>query len=143
MEISTCSICGHVVFGKIPDNCPVCFAPKDKIKQNSNIFKEAKEKSPEGSVKHTPVIFISKECKLIGGSCDDVNIKVGEVTHPMEEKHSIQFIDCYADDKFVSRIHLTPSVYAAGTVHLKAGVSKVTVVELCNLHGYWMAEAHI
>lgn len=143
MSINVCSVCGHVVFGNAPDNCPVCFAPKDKFKQNDNLFKESKEKSPEGAVKHTPVVNVSKECKLIGGSCIDVTVKVGEVAHPMEEKHSIQFIDCYADDKYITRIHLTPSVFAAGAVHIKSGASKFKAVEFCNLHGYWEVETSL
>lgn len=141
MTLNICTVCGHLMYGNALDACPVCLSPNDKFTQNDNIFKESKEKSPEASVKHVPVITINKECKLIGGSCVDVTIKVGEVAHPMEEKHFIMFIDCYVDDKYVARIHLSPAVYAAGSIHIKMGGSKFKAVEFCNLHGYWESEA--
>jgi desulfoferrodoxin (superoxide reductase-like protein) len=60
----------------------------------------------------------------------------------MEEAHFIQFIDCYVDGKHVSRILLRPQVFAAGCFHLKVSGKKVTIVENCNIHGYWMADAN-
>jgi desulfoferrodoxin (superoxide reductase-like protein) len=35
----------------------------------------------------------------------------------------------------------TTNVYAAGSFMLKTAGKKVRVVELCNLHGHWQAEA--
>jgi superoxide reductase len=143
MKVTICTVCGHIMFGTTPDKCPVCFSEKDKFTQNDNIFKESKEKSPEGAIKHSPVITVSKDCKLIGGACIDITIKVGEVAHPMEEKHYIEFIDCYVDDVYVSRISLTPALYAAGSIHVKTSGSKFKAVEKCNIHGYWESESNI
>jgi superoxide reductase len=143
MSLYLCSICGYVSFGSAPEQCPVCMSPKEKFEQKDNLFKESKEKSPEGAVKHQPVITVNKDCKVVGGACVDITIKVGEAAHPMEEKHFITFIDCYVDEKWVSRIMLTPNVFAAGTVHLKASGSKFKAVERCNVHGWWESEATI
>jgi superoxide reductase len=140
MSIYLCSICGYVSFGVVPEKCPVCESPKDKFEQKDNLFKESKEKSPEGAGKHLPVITVSKDCKIVGGACVDISIKVGEVAHPMEEKHFIVFIDCYVDDKWVSRNTFSPNVFAAGIVHLKTKGSKFKAVEHCNLHGWWESE---
>ena len=141
MSIFVCKVCGHLEFGAAPDNCPVCHVPKDNFKQNDNVFSEALEKSPEGGGKHTPVLLIKEDCGLIDDACTDVHVKVGKIIHPMEDAHSIVFIDCYIDDKYVARVSLRPGVYAAGCFHTKPGGKKLRVVELCNLHGYWQVEA--
>lgn len=143
MKLFLCSICGYVAFDEVPEKCPVCESPKDKFEQKDNIFTESSEKSPEAAVKHIPVINVIKECKLVGGSCVDIVVKVGEVQHPMEEKHFIQFIDCYIDRKFAGRAHLTPALYAATAFHLKNTGSKVQIVEHCNVHGWWMSESSL
>jgi len=144
MGIFICEVCGHIEFGSVPDKCPTCGAAKEKFTQNDKVFIEAEEKSKEGAVKHIPSIKVNKSCGLIPEqSCVDVIVRIGETLHPMEEKHFIQFVDCYVDDKFVSRIMLTPGVYAAGCFHVKATGSKVRIVEFCNLHGHWQAEADL
>lgn len=143
MKLFVCSVCGHIEFDAAPEKCPVCESPKEKFDQKDNVFTESREKSPEAAVKHIPMITVIKECKLIGGSCVDVVVKIGEVIHPMEEKHFITFIDCYVDKKFVSRVHLTPSVYAAAVFHLKGSGAKIQIVENCNIHGWWESEVSI
>ena len=143
MNLFVCSVCGHIAFGSAPEECPVCHAPKEKFNQNEGVFYESSAKSPEAAVKHVPVVSVVKECKLVEPGCIDVIIKIGEVKHPMEEKHFIQFVDTYVDDRFVSRMSFTPSVNAATAVHLKAGGKKVRVVERCNIHGWWQTEADL
>jgi superoxide reductase len=140
VKIYLCSTCGYVSFSTAPEQCPVCGSPADKFDQKDNLFTESQEKSPEAAVKHIPVVTVVKECKLVGGSCVDVLVKIGEVAHPMEEKHFIQFIDCYVDDRFIARMHLTPQSYAAAVFHLKTTGSKIRVVEHCNIHGWWQTE---
>ena len=143
MNIFMCGVCGHLEFGNAPDICPVCKSPRDKYSQNNRIFEESSEKSKEAAIKHIPVITINKKCGLIPEQpCADVIVRIGATLHPMEDAHFIQFIDCYIDDKHVSRILLRPQVYAAGCFHLKAIGTKVTIVENCNIHGYWKTEAN-
>ena len=141
MKFFICEVCGHIEFNVLADKCPVCGAEKDKFKQNDNIFKESKEKSPEAEVKHVPEIIVNKMCAVISeGNCVDVIAIVGKVIHPMEEKHYIRFIDGYQDDKFIGRFELTPlNLYPATCFHLKKGAGKVTIVENCTIHGYWMS----
>lgn len=144
MNIFICKICGHVEFGAAPEKCPVCFASKEAFNQNDNIFIESEENAKEAAVKHIPSIKVIKECGLIPEApCLDVLVRIGETLHPMVEDHFIQFIDCYVDDKYVSRVLLTPGVHASGLFHLKTEGSKVRIVEVCNKHGYWQAEADI
>lgn len=142
MKIYICQVCGHLMFGDQPDKCPVCGSEKKNMKQNDDIFKESKEKSPEAEVKHQPSVIINKECGLIPeADCTDLIVRVGKTLHPMEEKHFIQFIDCYLDQKFLERTQFTPyGVNPAGCFHLKNASGVVTIVENCNIHGYWKTD---
>jgi superoxide reductase len=142
MKVYICKVCGHIEFGSAPETCPVCYA-KIFI-QNDNIFTESEEKSREAAVKHIPSVQVVKKCGLIPEeTCTDILVRIGKTLHPMEEKHYITFIDCYIDDKYASRIQLTPLTWASVVFHIKTSGKKVTIVEKCNIHGYWKAEADL
>ncbi|MFH0977373.1 MAG: desulfoferrodoxin family protein [Spirochaetota bacterium] len=142
MNIFICQVCGLIEFNAAPEKCPVCGALKSSFKQNDNIFKESAEKSPEAPVKHIPVLTVNKSCALIPEqSCADVLFKIGKTLHPMEEKHFIQWADCYLNNKFIERIQFTPfGVNPAGCLHIKELSGTITIVENCNIHGYWKAD---
>jgi superoxide reductase len=142
MNIFICGKCGHIQFNQAPATCPVCFSPASNFNQNDAVFKESEARSKEASVKHIPAITINKQCGLIPETgCMDVSARIGKTLHPMEEKHFINFIDCYVDDGYAGRAFLTPKLNPAACFHLKAFGGKVTIVEFCNLHGYWKADA--
>ncbi len=142
MTLFYCKICNHVEFNAAPESCPVCHAPKKQFEPKDSLFEEAMAASKEGAVKHIPAVTVNKTCGLIPEqSCKDVVVRIGETLHPMEAAHYITFIDCYVEHRFVSRVSLSPDVYAAASFHLKTDGAKVTVVEHCNKHGHWMAEA--
>jgi len=145
MKIFICTVCGHLEFNDVPEKCPVCMAEKDKFKQNDAVFKESSEKSPEAEVKHVPAVTISKECGLIPESpCTDITVRIGKTMHPMEEKHFIQFIDCYQNDSYIGRVMFTPlNIYPAACFHLKNLSGRITVIENCNIHGYWKTDVNI
>jgi superoxide reductase len=144
MSCYICTVCGHIEFADVSTVCPVCKSPKEKYTRNDRIFEESAEKSKEAAIKHIPVVTINRKCGLIPEQpCLDITVRIGAVLHPMETAHFIQFIDCYVDDKYVSRLFLSPGVFAAGSFHLKTTGAKVTVVENCNLHGYWKAEVSL
>lgn len=141
MSVFICQVCGHLEFDKLLDKCPSCGADKSKFKQNDNIFKESQEKSPEAEVKHVPEVSVKRQCGLIPEeNCVDVIIRIGKTLHPVKPEHFIQFIDTYVDAKFIERIQLTPNVNPAGCIHLKELSGTVTVVEKCNVHGYWKTD---
>lgn len=144
MNIFICGMCGHIEFSAAPDQCPVCKSPREKYTRNDKVFEESAAKSKEAAIKHIPAITINSSCGLIPEqTCMDVIVRIGPTLHPMEAAHFIQFIDCYIDEKYVSRIMLGPQVFAAGCFHLKASGKMVTIVENCNIHGYWKSEMNI
>ncbi len=144
MKVFICKMCAHIEFSSAPGTCPVCGAPQSQFQQNDKVFDESAEKSPEGGIKHVPVITVVADCKLIPEqNCTDILVRVGETLHPMEEKHYITFLDLYLDNRYVSRVMLSPDMYPGAVFHLKSTGSKVSVVEMCNLHGYWINKADI
>ena len=144
MSFFICNVCGHIEFNSSPEKCPVCGSPKKEYAQNDRVFIESEEKSKEAATKHIPSIKVIKQCGLIPEEpCTDVLVRIGEKLHPMEEKHFITFIECYVDEKYVSRAELTPGVWASALYHIKTSGKKVTIVERCNVHGYWKADASL
>lgn len=144
MNVFICSMCGHAEFSGVPEKCPACGSLAEKFQRNDRIFEESAEKSKEAAVKHIPSVMVNKVCGLIPEqSCLDVIVRVGATLHPMEPSHFIRFIDCYVDGKHVSRVALSPGVFAAACFHLKTTGSTVRIVENCNIHGYWMTDTKI
>jgi len=145
MKLFICKVCGHIEFDNLLETCPVCGSPKEQFTQNDDVFKQSKAKSPEAETKHVPAVTVNKMCKLATPqSCVDINVKIGEVIHPMEEKHYIHFVDAYQDGKFIARTEFAPlKVYPATSFHLKDASGKVTIVENCTVHGYWMTDVNL
>lgn len=141
-KIFVCSVCGHVEFGIAPDQCPVCHSPKEKFGRDDALFTDALAKSPELAVGHVPEVMVDKSSKLIVEQpSKSVMVRVGKKVHPMLEAHHIQWIDCYVDDHYVSRMSMIPGSNPAAGFYPGLSGSKVRVVEHCNLHGHWQAEA--
>lgn len=120
LEVYKCAACGNIVEvlhgGKGALEC--CGSPMNLVTENT--VDAAKEK-------HVPVIK-----KVDGG----VTVKVGEVAHPMEEKHYIEWIEIIAQDK-AYRQYINPGQAPEATFNLDA--SDVKARAYCNLHGLWKA----
>ena len=120
MEIYKCEACGNIVEvlhgGQGELVC--CGSPMKLFKENT--VDAAKEK-------HVPVVE-----KI----ADGVTVKVGEVAHPMEEKHHIEWIEIIADGS-VYRKFLKPGDAPEATFNVTA--DQVSAREYCTLHGLWKA----
>jgi superoxide reductase len=75
--------------------------------------------------KHVPVIQ-----KIDNG----YKVVVGSVSHPMEEKHFIEWIELLADGR-TYREFLKPGQPPEATFMIQA--QQVSAREYCNLHGLW------
>lgn len=118
-ELYKCSVCGNVV-EVVHQGAPslvCCNKPMEKI--------DAKVEDT-GKEKHLPVIETS---------ANGILIKVGSVEHPMEEKHSIRFIEVLTKDQ-VLRAELVPGQKPAAEFSINPE-EVVEVREYCNLHGLW------
>jgi superoxide reductase len=65
-----------------------------------------------------------------------IQVRVGSVPHPMEDKHYIEWVQIIADG-CAYRIFLKPGGQPEGT--FVADLGTVTAREYCNLHGLWKA----
>ncbi len=118
LEVYKCDACGNIVEvihgggGEL-----VCCGEAMQLLVE-NTVDAAKEK-------HVPVIE-----QVEGG----VKVKVGDVAHPMEEKHYIEWIEIIDGDK-ADRQFLNPG--EAPEAVFKTSSANVTAREYCNLHGLW------
>jgi len=118
LEVYKCEVCGNIVEvlhgGRGDLVC--CGKPMKLFKENT--VDAAKEK-------HVPVVETT---------ADGVKVKVGEVAHPMEDKHHIEWIELLVDGK-AYRQFLNPGEAPEALFDIKA--QNVVAREYCNLHGLW------
>jgi len=118
LQIYKCEVCGNIVEvlhsgkGEL-----VCCGQAMKLFRE-NVFDAAKEK-------HVPVVE---------QTADGFKVKVGDVAHPMEEKHYIEWVEIIAGDKNY-RQFLNPGQSPEAIFKIEA--AQVTAREYCNLHGLW------
>ncbi|MBB6623115.1 desulfoferrodoxin [Clostridium gasigenes] len=118
-EIYCCEICGSMVevINGGGGTLVCCNKPMTLLKENS---------VDAATEKHIPVVE-----KINGG----VNVKVGSVTHPMEEKHYIEWIELITTDGTIFRKELNPGESPEATFKFDGEIE--TVREYCNIHGLW------
>ncbi len=118
LQVYKCEVCGNMVEmiheGKGELVC--CGQPMKHFKENT--VDAAKEK-------HVPV----KETTDAG-----LKVKVGEVAHPMEDKHYIEWIEIVSTDGKAYRRFLKPGEAPEALFTVKGDF---TAREYCNLHGLW------
>ncbi len=117
-QIYMCGVCGNSVelLRAGSGTLVCCGIPMDLLGENTTDAAEEK---------HVPVLE-----KVEGG----VQVKVGSVPHPMEEKHYIEWIQVTADGRSY-RQYLKPGQKAEAVFPVEA--AEVTAREVCNLHGLW------
>lgn len=118
LQIYKCEVCGNMVemIHEGIGQMVCCGQPMKHYEENTV------DASQE---KHIPVVE-----KIEGG----FKVKVGSVSHPMEEKHFIEWIEVIADGK-AYRQFLKPGDATEAVFMINA--SEVTAREFCNLHGVW------
>lgn len=120
-QIYRCNICGNMVeviqSGKGNLSCDGL--PMQKLSENTEGL---------GPQKHVPVIE---------KAADGVKVKIGEVEHPMDENHCIQWIELTTDNCIYRKV-LKPgdkpeAEFKVDIEHL----NEVTACEYCSIHGLW------
>jgi superoxide reductase len=118
LEVYKCNVCGNIVEVLHGGQGELVCCGQPMVRLVENTVDAAKEK-------HVPVVE-----KVDAG----VKVKVGEVAHPMEEKHFIEWVEVIADGK-VYRQFLNPGETPEATFNVEA--EQITAREYCNLHGLW------
>ena len=121
-EIYKCEACGNIVEVIEGGGAELVCCGEEMKLMSENTVDAAQEK-------HVPVIEKS-----------DGTVKgiVGDVPHPMEEKHYIQWIELIADGRSY-RQFLEPNQRPEAEFRITA--ERLTAREYCNLHGLWKADA--
>jgi superoxide reductase len=122
MNIYFCKLCKRICYTYPVDSTLVCCG------EEMTLLEPKKEE--EGNEKHLPVITKIGENKI--------NVKVGSVTHPMTEKHLIQWIFIENGDRYYTK---TFKPNEEPVADFEVDFSKeLKVYEYCNIHGLWMSE---
>ena len=123
MKFYQCSHCKNIV-AYLQDNGPKVSCCGEEMKELvANTTDAAKEK-------HVPVVEVNG---------DLVTVSVGSVTHPMEEKHYIQWIALHIEQGN-QRKELKPGQEPKVTFAVAPGDKPLAAYEYCNLHGLWKAD---
>jgi superoxide reductase len=118
LQIYKCEVCGNIVevLHEGAGELVCCNQPMKLMEENT--VDAAKEK-------HVPVIEKTS---------DGIKVKIGSVSHPMEEKHYIEWIQLIADGQ-TYREFLKPGRKPEATFKITA--DRVNAREYCNIHGLW------
>ncbi|MFC1984140.1 desulfoferrodoxin [Chloroflexota bacterium] len=117
-QVYKCDVCGNIV--------EVLHAGKGELVCCGQPMELLQGKTADvGLEKHVPVIEATDS---------GIKVKVGDVPHPMEEKHYIEWIEIIADGKSC-RMFLKPGEEPEAEFDIKP--QKVTAREYCNIHGLW------
>jgi len=120
MKIYKCNKCGNIVIG-LKDNTPSCCGEEMKLLVANET---------DGAVeKHVPVVTVSD---------NKVEVVCGEVPHPMEEKHYIEFLLIETTKGF--QIHYLNPGEEAKTTFVLENEELVCAYAYCNLHGLWKSK---
>ncbi len=121
LEIYKCNLCGNIVevIHGGDGELVCCGEPMKKL-----VAKTA----DEGKEKHVPVIE-----KLDIG----YRVKIGDVPHPMEESHHIEWIELIVDGK-AFRQFLEAGDAPEAVFNVDG--NNISAREHCNVHGLWKGE---
>lgn len=119
-EVYKCAVCGNIVEVTRAGGGTLVCCGQDMVLQEENTTDGATEK-------HVPVL--ERES-------DKVKVKVGEVAHPMEDAHYIEWIEILVDGISYKKF-LQPGEAPEAEFDLPAGAGEVVAREYCNLHGLW------
>ncbi|NOR85137.1 desulfoferrodoxin [archaeon] len=117
-EIYKCEICGNIVeVLHVGDGTLVCCG-----QDMTNMEEKTTDESQE---KHTPVIE-KTDSKVL--------VKIGEIPHPMEEAHYIEWIELETKTT-TQKIFLNPNDEPKAEFNLKEDI--ISARTYCNIHGLW------
>jgi superoxide reductase len=121
LQVYKCAVCGNVVEVLTAGDGELvcCGQPMQNLPVKT---------ADQGKEKHVPVIE-----RVDGG----IKVKIGSISHPMEEKHYIEWIEVISDGK-AYRQFLKPGQTPEAVFNIAA--DNIVVREHCNIHGLWEAK---
>lgn len=122
-QIYKCEVCGNIV--------EVTHAGQGELVCCGQPMKLQEEKTKEEGFteKHVPVIEKTEK---------GISVKIGSVTHPMEEAHYIEWVEVQTASGKMMKNFLNPG--EAPEVEFETSEEVVMAREYCNVHGLWIAK---
>lgn len=120
MKFYVCNHCGNIIRFDKNTGVPVMCCGEKMEELIPGTTDAAQEK-------HVPAVFIDG---------NKVTVKVGEVEHPMEEEHYIEWI-ILETKEMEYKANLNPGEKPEATFILNDGDEVVAAYEYCNLHRLW------
>lgn len=117
-----CEVCGNISIKVVDGGGELCCCKQPMAVLEPNTVDAAREK-------HVPVVSVEG---------DKIVVNVGDVNHPMEEAHSIQWIYVVTEEGVLARC-LKPGEEPHAEINL-GGQTPISVFEYCNLHGLWKVD---
>lgn len=121
-EVYKCEACGNIVIAIHEGAGDLVCCGQDMVLMSENTVDAAVEK-------HVPVVVRDG---------DKVTVKVGEVPHPMEEKHYIEWIEVQIGETVLTKM-LKPGEAPEAEFCACGLEGDVVARAYCNLHGLWKA----
>ena len=117
-QVYKCNVCGNIIeILRAGGGELVCCGQPMELLQ---------EKTADAALeKHVPVIKTTDS---------ETTVKVGEVPHPMEEKHYIEWVEILTDGK-IYRKFLKPG--DKPEAEFKIAAKEIVAREYCSVHGLW------
>jgi len=119
-EIYKCEVCGNIV--EVLDAgggiLTCCAQPMKKLEEQTE---------EQGNEKHKPVIEVGE---------DSIIVKVGDVPHPMEESHWIEWIELTTPYGIMKKF-LKPGMKPKAEFPITGEEKDLSARAYCNLHGLW------
>ena len=121
-QIYKCNICGNAVevLHSGAGELVCCGQPMELLKEMTE---------DQGFEKHVPVFQVAD---------NQIQVKVGEIAHPMEENHYIEWIEVVFEDNRRVKKFLKPEDKPEAEFYSQNKIKKVRIC--CNIHGLWKAE---
>lgn len=117
-EFFICNHCGNIAVKTVDAGPSLVCCGEKMVKLEANT---------EFNEKHTPQVTVEG---------NTVKVVLGQIAHPMTEKHYIQFI--YLEtQKGGQRVKFNSDDKAEATFALTEGDKVVAAYAYCNLHGLW------
>ncbi len=118
-QIYKCNVCENIV-EMIHEGAGILVC----CKQNMELITENTEDA--ATEKHVPLV--EKKDGII-------KVTVGEVEHPMENKHYIEWIEVFTESDKTYRKYLKPEEKPIAEFYISEKI--ISVKAYCNLHGLW------
>ena len=117
-QVYRCNVCGNIV--------EVLHAGKGELVCCGQPMELLQEKTADvGLEKHVPVIEATDR---------GIKVRVGDVPHPMEEKHYIEWVEVITDGDGCRRFFKPGDSPEA---EFEIGPHKAVAREYCSIHGLW------